>query len=199
METPTSTLGLIERVKGGDTEAFSLLFRKYWRRLAVLVYYRMGPELRGHLEVDDILQETFLAASRQVSRFTYRTPGSFMAWLSRIADHAIIDAARFHGRQKRDAGENLRFRSESNPTGPEPADFDTPSRIFAREERLRLLLERLQELSSEQREVILLAKFEGLSTQEISARIGRPKETVAVLLHRALKRFRESQSVAGIS
>ena len=199
METPTSTLGLVERVKRGDTEGFNLLFRKYQRRLAVLIYYRMGPELRGHAEVDDILQETFLAASRQLTQFTYQSPGSFMAWLSRIADHAIVDAARFHGRQKRDGGENLRFRSESNPGGPEPADFNTPSRIFAQKEHLRLLFEKMDELSSEQREVILLAKFEGLSTQEISARVGKPREAVALLLHRGLKRFRQNQSVSGPS
>lgn len=199
METPTSTLGLVERVKGGDAEAFGLLFRKYQRRLAVLVYYRMSPELRGHMEVDDILQETFLAASRQMGEFTYQAPGSFMAWLSRIAEHAIVDAARFQGRQKRDEGVNLRFRSESNPGGPEPADLETPSRIFAREEQLRVLFERMKELSSEQREVILLAKFEGLSTQELSARMGKPREAVAMLLHRALKKFRERQSAAGIS
>jgi RNA polymerase sigma-70 factor (ECF subfamily) len=193
MESPTSTLGLVERVKGGDTEAFSLLFRKYQRRLAVLIYYRMGPELRGYAECDDLLQETFLAASQQLSQFNYRGPGSFMAWLSRIAAHAVVDAARFHGRQKRDGGEKLRFRSASNPSGPEPTDRNTPSRIFAQEERMRALLAKLDELPAEQRDVILLAKFEGLSTQEISNRTGKSREAMALLLHRALKRFREMQ------
>ncbi|MGH9675767.1 MAG: RNA polymerase sigma factor [Candidatus Acidiferrum sp.] len=199
MESPTSTLGLVERVKGGDTQAFALLFRKYRKRLAVLIYYRMGPELRGYAECDDILQETFFTASQQLSQFSYRGPGSFMAWLSRIADHAVVDAARFHGRQKRDGGERLRFRSASNPAGPEPADSNTPSRIFAKEERVRTLLKKLDELPTEQRDVILFAKFEGLSTQEISARTGKPREAIALLLHRALKRFREMQPLEGHS
>ena len=194
METPTTTLGLIERVKQGDTEAFGQLFRKYHRRLAVLIHYRLGSELKGYVEVDDILQETFFEASRQMNHFTYQAPGSFMAWLSRIAGHVIVDAARFYGRHKRDGGERLRFRSESNPGGPEPADFNTPSRLFAQEERLRMLLKKMDELPEEHREVILLAKFEGLSTQEISERLGRSRETVAILLHRAVKRFREIQS-----
>lgn len=194
METPTTTLGLIERVKRGDTEAFGQLFRKYRKRLAVLIHYRIGPELKGRVEVDDILQETFFLASQQMNQFTYRAPGSFLSWLSRIADHVIIDAARFHGRHKRDGGERLRFRSESNPGGPEPADFNTPSRVFAQEERVRTLLKKMDQLPEEHREVILLAKFEGLSTNEISERLGKPRETVAVLLHRALKRFRQIQS-----
>lgn len=199
METPTTTLGLVERVKRGDTEAFGQLFRKYRRRLAVLIHYRIGPELKGHVEVDDILQETFFLASRQMSQFTYQAPGSFMSWLSRIADHVIIDVARFHGRQKRDGGERLRFRSESNPGGPEPADFNTPSRVFAQEERVRMLLKKMDELPEEHRVVILLAKFEGLSTQEISVRIGKSRDAAAVLLHRALKRFREIQSTEELS
>src|SRR2546429_4957455 len=86
MDSATSTFGLVERFKKGETEAFSLIFRKYQRRLAVLVHYKMSPELRGAVEADDILQEVFLAAAQDISNFTYQSPGSFMAWLSRIAD-----------------------------------------------------------------------------------------------------------------
>lgn len=192
METPTSTLGLVERVKEGDTQAFSLVFRKYRKRLAVLIHYRMGPSLQARMEVDDILQETFFAASRQLDQFTYESPGSFMAWLAKIADHVMIDAARFQGRQKRDWGKNIGFRSQSNPGGAEPVDFETPSRIFSRDERVKILFKKLDQLSAEQREVILLAKFEGLSTEEIGARLGKTRAAVGVLLHRALKLYRES-------
>jgi RNA polymerase sigma factor (sigma-70 family) len=115
-----------------------------------------------------------------------------LAWLSRIADHKIVDAARFQARQKRDGGERLRFRSKSNPGGPEPADSQTPSRIFLAEERMKSLLATMDALSTEQREVILGAKFEGLTTQEIAAKMSKSREAVALLLHRALKRFRES-------
>jgi len=66
MDSATSTFGLVERFKRGETEAFSLIFRKYRRRLAVLVYYKMSAELRGMVEVDDILQEVFLAAAQDI-------------------------------------------------------------------------------------------------------------------------------------
>src|SRR2546429_9668628 len=78
MDSATSTFGLVERFKKGETEAFSLIFRKYQRRLAVLVHYKMSPELRGAVEADDILQEVFLAAAQDISNFTYQSPGSFM-------------------------------------------------------------------------------------------------------------------------
>jgi len=191
MELQTSTCDLVERFKRGEQGAFSLLFGKYRRRLAVLLHYRMREDLRGRLEVDDILQEVFLAAAQGLGRFDYQSPGSFMAWLSRIADHAIVDAARYENRQKRRAQEMLSFKSESNPNGAEPMDFMTPSRVFAQQESLQALLRKLDALSPEYRGVILLAKFEGLTTAEISERLAKSRESVALLLHRALKRFRE--------
>jgi RNA polymerase sigma-70 factor (ECF subfamily) len=191
MNPQTSTFDLVERSKKGEQEAFSLLFHKYQRRLAVLVYYKMSDELRGRMEVDDVLQEVFLAASQSLHRFSYRSPGSLMAWLSRIADHAIVDAARHENRDKRRPGELLRFRSDSNPNGPEPADSETPSRVFARQESLQTLLRKFDALPPDYRQVILLAKFEGLTAVEISERLGKSRESVALTLHRALKRFRE--------
>jgi len=191
MPSPTSTFDLIERFQGGDKEAFSELFAKYRPRLAVLIHYKLSQELRDRVEVDDILQEVFLAASTDIGNFTYRSPGSFMNWLARIADHIIIDAARSAGRQKRHAAEMVRFRSASNPEGPEPVDTKTPSRLFAQKEGYERLLERLNVLPDDYREVILLAKVEGLTTAEMAERLGKSREAVAVLLHRAIQRFRE--------
>lgn len=194
MEPPTTTFGLVERFRKGESEAFSALFQKYRRRLAVSVYYRMGPELRAAVEVDDILQEAFLAASRSIDDFTYHSSGSFMAWLVRIAEHAIIDSARFQTRQKRHAEELLRFRSESNPGGPDPVDTNTPSRLLLQEEAMRALLAKLDALPPEYRQVILLSKFEGSTSQEIADQMNKSREAVALLLHRALKRFRQIEA-----
>jgi RNA polymerase sigma-70 factor, ECF subfamily len=196
MPGPTSTFGLVERFKKGDTQAFSLIFHKYRRRLAVLVHYRMSTELRAKLEVDDILQEVFLEASQGMKNFSYQSPGNLMAWLSRIADHTLADAARHEKRAKRHAEEMVRFRSKSNPEGPEPKDTETPSRIFAKEEEMKNLVSRLNGLPEEYRRVILLSKFEGLTTSEIAARTGKTRENVALTLHRALKRFRELETTA---
>jgi RNA polymerase sigma-70 factor (ECF subfamily) len=188
-QTPTSTFGLLERMRAGDSEAFTALFHKYSPRLAVLIHYRLGPALRSKIEVDDILQETFLTALRQLSGFSYRNPGSFMNWLSRIADHAIIDASRYHGRQKRAPEEVLPLRSDDSG-GVEPVDRTTPSRIFASREQLQQMLTRLDALPEELRAVIIMAKLECLSTQEIADRLGRTRASVAVLLHRAVQRLK---------
>jgi len=194
MNPPSSSQGLIDRIKHGDQEAFSRLFEKHRPRLAVLIHYRLSPELRRFYEVDDILQETFLEAFRDFDQFSYQSPGSFMSWLARISDHVMADLARSQGRQKRQAAEMLRFRSESNPSGPEPVDSRTPSRVFAEEEGLRELLAKLNALPENYRQAILLMKVEGLATQEAAARLGKTNESTALLLHRALKRFRALQT-----
>ncbi len=199
MGSATSTFGLIQRIRQGDREAFTPLFEIYRPRLAVLIHYRLSPQLRTKVEVDDLLQDTLLEAYKEFGNFNYRGPGSFLHWLSRIAEHVIIDEARFQGRNKRHATEMLRFRSEGNPGGPEPVDTRTPSRLFAQSERIRRLLRNLDSLPAHYREVILLAKFEGLTTREIAERLGKTPEATALLLHRALKGFRQLRESGGES
>jgi RNA polymerase sigma-70 factor (ECF subfamily) len=186
MGAPTSSFDLVEKVKGGDREAFSGLFRKYSRRLAVLIYYKLGEELRGSREVDDFLQETLLRAFRDIGQFHYRAPGSFLSWLSSIADHVIVDATRYEGRERRRAAELVPLSQ-----GPEPADTKTPSRLLAQKENVARLLEQLDALPEDYRQAILLAKIEGLSTAELAERMGRSREAASLLLHRAVKRFRD--------
>jgi RNA polymerase sigma-70 factor (ECF subfamily) len=188
--TPTTSFGAVERVKGGDGDAFAALFTKYRRRLAALLHYKAGSELLAAVEVDDLLQETFLRAFRDIRRFDYESPGSFWKWLASIAGHVVEDAARFQGRQKRNAAEVLRFRSTSNPDGPDPVDARTPTLLLSEKEAVAALFKRLEALPPDYRQAILLAKVEGLTTAEMAASMGRTREAAALLLHRALKRFR---------
>src|SRR5262249_40590287 len=152
-------------------------------------HFKMNPHSREFSEVEDVVQETMLRAFRDIDKFKYQSPGSFLRWLSSIADHVIIDRVRYRGRARR-AGEELPFRSESNPLGPEPADTEPPSRIFGQQEAIQRLLDRLNSLPGDYRHAILMAKIEGLSTAEIAERLGKTREAVALLVYRAVKRFR---------
>lgn len=194
MEQPTSTYDLLARIEQGDESAFTMLFEKYQKRLAVLIHYKLGQEMRRLADVEDVLQETFLAAFRDLKRFRYEKPGAFLSWLSRIADHVIADAARFQARQKRRA-DLVRFRSVGTPEGAEPADSVTPSRLLAEKESLQALIQKLDSLPEDYRRAILLAKVEGLSNAEMAEQLGRSREAAALLLHRAIKRFRAIQEI----
>jgi RNA polymerase sigma-70 factor (ECF subfamily) len=193
MQQATSTFALIDRIRNGDSAAFSPLFEEYRRRLAVLAHYRIAPELRARIETDDVLQEVFARAFHDIGNFSYREPGAFLRWLSRIMDHVIADMARFEGRQKRRAEAIVRFRSDSNPEGPDPVDTRTPTKLLAEKEDLLALLEKLNSLPNDYRDVIIWTKIECLSTGEVAERLGKSREATALLLHRALKRFRSLQ------
>lgn len=189
MNSPTSTFALLEQAKGGDEQALSRAFERYRRRLAVLIHYKLRPQARQFSDVEDLVQETCLRAFRDIDRFTYLAPGSFLRWLSTIADHVIVDRARYQNRQRR-GGQELPFRSDSNPLGPEPADSRTPSRLFTQQQAVERLLARLDALREDYRQVLIHTRIEGLSTAETAERMGKSRETVALLVYRALKRFR---------
>src|SRR5215469_11872276 len=190
MEATTSTFALLEQAKTGDDEALSKVFQQYRRRLLVLVHFKLSPQRRERGEVEDVVQEVCLRAFRDIDRFTYRTPGSFLSWLSTIADHVIADRVRYRNRECR-AGEEVPFRSESNPLGPEPADSRTPSQLLGQQESMDRLLARFSGLPDDYRQAILLARIEGLSTAEVAERMGKSREQVTLLVYRAVKRLRE--------
>ncbi len=189
MESPTSTFTLLEQARAGDQQALSRAFEKYQKRLAVLVHFKLSPDARAFSDVEDVVQDVFLRAYRDLDRFEYRSPGSFLRWLSAIADHVIVDRVRYQNRERR-AGEEVAFRSSSNPGGPEPCDTRTPSRLFAQQEAVERLLDRLAALPEEYRQAILMARVEGLSTAEMAQRLGKSRDAVALLVYRAVKRFR---------
>lgn len=182
----TTTAALAERGRQGDAQALSALFERHARRLLGFAHYRMGSELRGRYEAEDVVQETLLRAARDFADFQYDTPGAFYRWLTTIARHTMADLARHEGRLRRSPEELIAL------SGVDLANSLTPSRVAAQREQLAALNVRLETLPDDYREVIILSKFEGLDTAEVAARMGRSREQVALLLHRALKKLRAS-------
>jgi RNA polymerase sigma-70 factor (ECF subfamily) len=171
---------LVERARGGDGAALEALLAREGPPLIAMIIARMGDELRRRVEPEDILQETFAWATRSIRRFEWRGPGSFHQWLRGIASHMLLKAAR--------GGKRLpRLRLEREPTGDEPS----PSRLLRRGERFERLRRAIDELSPEHREVLLLARIEGLPVQEIARRLGRTPNAVSLLIGRALKKLKE--------
>jgi RNA polymerase sigma factor (sigma-70 family) len=189
MAQATTTLDLLERIRSGDSAAFTPLFDRNRKRLEAFIRYRMSSQLRESTDAEDLLQETHLRAFRELDRFSYGGPQSFTRWLMTIAGHVVIDAVRYKDRDKR-AGEKVPFRSASQPGGVDPAVSQTPSRLLAGREQLERLFQELDLLPPNYREAILLAKVEQLPCDEIGRRLGTSRENAALILHRALKQLR---------
>ena len=151
---------LLNNYLSGDRAAISQLIDRHTHR--VRDYIRMM--VKDNDVADDILQETFIKAVRVIDEGRYADTGKFLSWILRIAHNQVIDHFRSQKNAKTvsesDAGYNmlgtLRFAERT------VEDAVISSRI---EEDVRRLIERLP---AEQREVVVMRYYSGLSLQEIA-------------------------------
>lgn len=151
---------LLNNYLSGDRAAISQLIDRHTHR--VRDYIRMM--VKDNDVADDILQETFIKAVRVIDEGRYADTGKFLSWILRIAHNQVIDHFRSQKNAKTvsesDAGYNmlgtLRFAELT------VEDAMISSQI---EEDVRRLIERLP---AEQREVVMMRYYSGLSFQEIA-------------------------------
>lgn len=151
---------LLNNYFSGDRAAISQLIDRHTHR--VRDYIRMMVKDRD--VADDILQETFIKAVRVIDEGRYSDTGKFLSWVLRIAHNQVIDYFRSQKSAKTvsesDAGYNmlgtLRFAERT------VEDSMISSQI---EEDVRRLVDRLPE---EQREVVMMRYYSGMSFQEIA-------------------------------
>lgn len=181
---PPATAALVARAREGDREAAERLFQDAAERVLLYIRLRLGADLAARVDALDVLQETYAAALGGLAEFEARGPGSFGAWLCRVAEHRLLDLAAYHGAAKRrPPGEVLPVsvvleRARSAQTGPLSA--------ADRRERGERLTSALAQLEPAAREAVLLRHFQGCTTREIAARVGRSETAVRRLLGSAL-------------
>ena len=176
----SSTEQLLRHAQMGDHSAFDRLVKVYRPRLVALVRLKLGSKLRGKVDVDDIIQDTLVGAYHSIDTLRSSSETAFFRWLTGIANHVIFNEARRH--QRRPTVPYVNKATASDPS---------PSKGMRRNERFERLEEALDSLSPAHREVVLLARIEGLSLAEVAKRMKRTQGAVAQLLWRALKNLRE--------
>ena len=166
---------LLNSYLSGDKGAISQLIERHSRR--VREYIRMM--VKDGDVADDIFQETFIKAVRVIDEGRYTDNGKFLSWILRIAHNQVIDHFRSLKQQKQvnesDAGYNvlgtLRFAEQT------VEDEMVSAQINADVRRL------VELLPDEQREVVMLRYYSGLSFKEIA-------EQTNVSINTALGRMR---------
>ena len=176
---------------GTTTEAespfvdFDEFIRLYQQRVYRLVLAQIGePDL-----AEELTQECFIRAFQKQKGF--RGDCQVFTWLARIA----INLVRDHFRNRRFAlwRKLIRFdASEPEQTQAEqvPDPASTPEEHLLRRERLLRVSQRIQRLTTAQREALLLSAVEGMSIEEISRATNRRPGTVKSHLHRAMMNLR---------
>ena len=188
-----TTQRLVAEAKNGDSSAMDALYRRYIERVHSIVRARLGRELRSKLDSWDVVQTVLLESLRDLHQFEYKAEGDFLNWLSRIVENRIRDKIDFFRAAKRDLSREQPLDvagadSTSGGEGLALADRHaaTPSQNVRAREEMEMLERALDSLSPEHREVVILAKYEGLSYQEIAERLGKTSAAVRMLLARAL-------------
>lgn len=177
------SLELVRSAKNGDLRALDELFARYYERIRKVVRARLGVKLRELVDSGDILQETFAAALQAFDRFEPRDEASLVHWLSKIAEHAIQDAAAYWRRQKRNAARRVPLEVVSGESDRLPAGGAGPLTQLAAREELSLAERCLGELPDPYREVIVLRKIVGADWAFIAKELGRPSPDAARMLY----------------
>jgi RNA polymerase sigma-70 factor (ECF subfamily) len=179
MATQESTDQLIVRAKSGDREAFDRLADDHRNGLLSHIEKRLGGKVRLRLEAEDVLQETFITAFESVKRLRWQGEGSFFSWLCSIAEHLIWNAS-----QKMSWSQLELQRDVADSNVP-------PSKNLRRQERFDRLEKAMRGLSLDQRTALTLARFEGLTIQDIAIRMNRSPNAVYKLIARALVQLKK--------
>lgn len=165
-------------------EYFLPLMQRYEGRL--LRYIRRITNVRAE-EAEDLLQEVFIKAYRHLTSYDHRFP--FSSWMYRMTRNHVISAARKRGSRPQTVSYDLhttiieRIASEVDLA----ASYD---RALLREDILAVLAT----MDEKYRAVFILRYFEDKSYEEISDILEKPMNTVATLLHRAKRHFRQPAS-----
>lgn len=157
---------LVRRARDGDEMAFADLYRRYARVVHGLLLARIPVT-----EVDDLVQEVFLSAWKQLN--SLRDPGAFGGWLSMITRNRATD---FHRRSTEVV--QLPDTLEARDTTAEQAEA-------------LAVLDVVRSLPDAYRDTLILRLVQGLSGPEIAERTGLTAASVRVNLHRGMKLLRE--------
>lgn len=171
---------LVERARAGDVHAFELLVLKYRRRVQRVI----SRLVRDADLVEDIAQDTFLRAWRALPQF--RGESQFYTWLYRIAVNAAKKALLELRHQASVAPEAAEGdEAETFAAANEPMAEDTPESIHAARELAQAVEQALAALPEDWRQAVTLREIEGLSYEDIAARMGSPIGTVRSRIFRA--------------
>ena len=172
-------VALIRRVASGEQSALTVIYDATNR----LVFGLILRVVLDRATAEEVVLDVYTQVWRQAS--TYDTNrGVPLAWIMTIARSRAIDRVRA-GRQDQQRREPLDAIGEVSAAGVSPEDASVYS------ERRRLVRTALETLSPEQREVIELAYYSGLSHSEIAVKLGQPLGTVKTRTRLGMMKLRD--------
>jgi RNA polymerase sigma-70 factor (ECF subfamily) len=173
--------GAVARARAGDADAFRELVDQHSRAV-----FRVAYRITGRVEdAEDVVQETFLRAYRQLDRFESRA--NFGTWLHRIAANCAVDLLR--GRPRREMSEESETL-ERLIGGDTEGALPSPERALLGRQISDRVRQAMNTLTDMERAAFTLRHFEGLSIEEISRALGLRTNATKHSIFRAVKKMR---------
>lgn len=170
----TSDKEIVTRILGGDSDSLRILIQRYEKKLAAYLLKRC----QNSAQVDDLLQETFIAAYKDLAKYNQSLP--FSAWLFGIARNKANDF----------------YRKSSTLLAVEdvdPVDEESPLHLLDHKDFAdHFWIEVRRALGENQFTAIWLRYQEGLSVKEISQTMEESASNIKILLFRARKALSQS-------
>ena len=178
---------LVARMSAGDDAALAQLYDRWSRPVFSLVLHLV----RDADDAEDVVEEAFWQVWRQASRYD-GSRGEVGTWLLTIARTRALDRLRSRKRLREEPLTPVSLSDSEN--GGATLGTDDPAARAEASERRTVVAKALQTLPKEQREVLELAYFAGLSQSEIADRTGQPLGTVKTRTRLAAQKLRECLS-----
>jgi RNA polymerase sigma-70 factor (ECF subfamily) len=172
-----------DEARKGDQHAFRVLVERHSPSIFRLAFRMTGNEQ----DAEDMVQETFLRAWKQMHRFDGRA--SFGTWIYRIAANCSLDlirARKVHGEQQPVPGDNEQPGTFDRIAARDPS----PERLTQSGQVARLLGGALAQLSEMERTAFLLRHYEGCGAEEIAHALGVQNNAAKQTVFRAVQKLR---------
>ncbi|BCY12916.1 RNA polymerase sigma factor [Actinoplanes sp. L3-i22] len=184
MDVVADEAAVVARARAGDLDAYEILVGH-----CTAPAHRAAVLLGAGADADDVVQEAFVKAYRQLGR--YRGDAGFKAWLLAIVANETRNLVR--SRRRRDGV----LQRAGVRAGPEPYEPD-PAETAVAGERRRFLLDQLRALDARDRDVLVCRYLLDLSEAETAMTLGLPRGTVKSRTARALGKLRDRIPAEGV-
>jgi RNA polymerase sigma factor (sigma-70 family) len=151
---------LVQRYLGGDYPSLEILINRYKDK--VFSYILMT--VKNHHLAEDIFQDTFIKVVRSLNLGKYTDNGKFISWVMRIAHNLVID----HYRREKNLNTFSNDASEVDHFNSPKFSDENIEDFMINEQILNEVRELVEELPDDQKQVVIMRHYLGLSFKEIA-------------------------------
>jgi RNA polymerase sigma-70 factor (ECF subfamily) len=176
---------MVAAVLEGDPEAYRVLVERYERRIYHVIY----GMVRSPEDAKDLAQDAFVKAFQNLHRF--RLEAKFYTWLCRIAMNVAIDHLRKMKHRNHAEFDDARGGSDGAQVVRLHSAKDDPSENVAGARMYKTIMDAVETLPDDQKQVLILREIEDMPYKEIAEVLDIPEGTVMSRLYYARRRLQE--------